>query len=223
METPQAYDLLRRFFELEYIRHKHDSPEKSRVSLVGRATDILNGEIPGSRILDIGSGPQSLESQLLATGNRETRSLLGRYSFFTLDFARILKNRLLATKSENVSHLQANAIKLPFAEGTFGLIVSNHAIDIMPREAFPEAYRVLAKNGRAIFYFHHSDLIPEDLHTIKDLDIRRFWEYLKQNKMLFENEKQISDYLASVGFTIGEIKLADDGFDKWWEVVCSKS
>ena len=146
--------LLEDFYTRLYLHEKHDSAEASRISMIRRIMKELKREIPISLVVNLGSGPQSLEKQLTSGRNRKDKLFLKKFSFVTLDLAKISPKKLLAQKAENVSHVRGNVIRLPFKDTSAGLVVSNLAIDFAPREALKEAYRILASDGRAIFYFH---------------------------------------------------------------------
>lgn len=217
MESPQQ--LIDSFYTSVYRTEKHDSPEESRVSLIRRIVTTLKSGIPEPQILDIGSGPQSLEKQLFSGRPQSDINFLKKFMFATLDVAEIYKKKLLAKKA---SHVRADALKLPFKSESFGLVVSNHAIDFLPRVAFQEARRVLVSGGKVIFYFHHPDMIPDDLSSVRNRMVRQFWQYLKDNEVLFKSEEEITETLQRAGFTLEEIIPNSDGQDKWWEVVASK-
>ncbi len=217
MESPQQ--VIDSFYTCVYRTEKHDSPEESRVSLTRRIVTTLKSGITEPQILDIGSGPQSLEKQLLSGRPQSDINFFKKFMFVTLDVVEIYKKKLLAKRA---SHVRADALKLPFKSESFGLVVSNHAIDFLPRAAFLEAHRVLAPGGKAIFYFHHPDMIPDDLSSVRNRMIRQFWQYLKNENVLFKSEEEITQTLQGAGFTLEEIIINSDSQDKWWEVFASK-
>lgn len=209
------HETLRGFYTKLYTSEKHDSPEKSRVSLTQRIKRTLSAGIPRNEVLNIGSGPQSLERQLWKMGDT---SLFSRFRFSTVDVATISPKKLLGRNNPNITHTQASALNLPYGDETFGLIVSNHAIDFLPRNSFNEAYRVLAPNGKAIFYFHHPDMIPNDLDRVRNITVKNFWSHLRNNNLLFDSEQRIVDEMEAYGFFVESVKLNSDSRDKWWEV-----
>lgn len=218
----QSYSQLERFYATYYLNNKHDSPDDSRTSMARRIFVYLS-KSKRVNVLNIGSGPQALETQLL-TRRDVYEKLCTR--FYTVDFAPIRGYRLLARGSNLTRHVRANGCQLPFVDNHFNLVVSNHAIDFMPPQALREACRVLSSKGHAIFYFHHSDLIPPNL----DLDrvrlnpmIKMFWEFLRTNKILFESPDQIVERMALSGFKVEDISLNSDYLDKWWEVKLRKN
>jgi hypothetical protein len=218
---PVHLDLLKKYYTREYRLQKHESPEKSRLSMINRIISlIVNNSLPKRYILDIGSGPQSLEKQLLQK-DRKCFSVVNSHHFFTVDIAEIMKAKLLAQSKRNVEHVRANAVDLPYRSKVFGLIMSNHAIDFLRGyNPFREARRVLDDEGIGIFYFHHSSMIDFE-GTFRKTDVKLFWEYLYNNKLLFNSEDEICNELTESGFNVQEITLNSDPRDTWWEVVAT--
>ena len=133
-----------------------------------------------------------------------------------------MPSKLLAQKIKSVQHSRADAVALPFQDGSFGLVVSNHAIDFAPQEAaFREAYRVLSDGGKGIFYLHHPSMLRE---FSEYEEVRTFWQYLQENSILFASEEEIRDFLGKIGFIPKEISTKSDKKkdDTWWEVVVEK-
>ena len=217
------------FYNGLYTHEKHDSPEKSRVSLAKRIRSMLlsvDSPITNKNVLNIGSGPQALERQILCPVSRKVRRRLNDFNFFTLDRAEIPEKRFLAKDIFNVTHVKADATQIPFDDATFGLVVSNHAIDFAPRKAFDEARRVLSPEGKAIFYFHHAhlliDLLKRDcVKGKRNHLISLFTNHLKEENVLFASEEEIQDCLTSHGFSPEEINTKSDYKDIWWEVVAN--
>lgn len=217
-------DIILSHYSHRYQYQKHDSPEQSRISLNRRIWNLLRNRksLPTARILDIGSGPQSLEKQLFMGRDKGQADALKGYTFHTLDLAEISRRKLLAQDKRNVSHVRADAVRLPYRDGIFGLVVSNHAIDFAPRFALREAYRVLARGGTAIFCFHHPSMLPDDLSTVRNDTVRKYWTHLRENKVLYESEGQIRRTLEEMGYSNVEVSLGSDSMDQWWEVVANK-
>ncbi|MFA5936881.1 MAG: methyltransferase domain-containing protein [Candidatus Paceibacterota bacterium] len=213
--------LLSDFYRKLYIRDKHDSPDESRTSLIRRINKlIIENQISPKMVLNIGSGPQALEKQIL--NKSQGGQLIKKAQFVSIDLAQIIPTKLLCSKMKDVQHIRGNAIKLPFKDKTFGLVISNHAIDFCPQEsAFKEALRVLNNNGKGIFYLHHPSMLRE---FPENETISIFWQYLKDNSILFQNEKDIKNFLEKIGFSVKEILLKNDAHkrDTWWEVVVEK-
>lgn len=212
--------ILSQFYGRHYRNEKHDSPEESRVSMIRRMVAHLSDGTPGNKILDIGAGRQSLERQLFSF-NPHIRLLLESLEITTIDLADLNSRSLLAKRS-GVHHIQSQGESIPLPDNKFSLVVSNHALDFMPRTAFKDAYRVTTPGGLAILYFHHPCLIDTDLNKVKNPLIKAFWTYLKTNKVLFQNEHEIENTLTQAGFTPTEITTNSDGQDTWWETTSIK-
>jgi len=202
-------------------KEKHDSPEESRTNICRKIIEIVKlQEIPNPNILDLGSGPQALEKQLLAFGNKEDRNMLKNLSITTLDIASILKNKILALKF-GANHVQADSKLLPFSSNSFGLIISNHSIDFIPNRdnAIKEAFRTLSHGGIVIFNFHHKDMLKSISKTSGS--VKEHWNYLIDNNLLFGSETEIRNYLKKFGYKDIEIEEKSDNNDKWW-MICAK-
>lgn len=217
----------------------HDSPETSRVQMIRRIVDVLLNDMPNNRVLNVGSGPQMLERQLMrgfgVSGKliRErtgltTREFLEKFQYTTMDIATLPYNRLLARQYERVSHVQADALSLPFANNAFGLVVSNVAIDFIPRDDYDqpyrETYRVTAPGGTNLYNFHHPEMIPGDIMSRdgSKSGVIAHWQYLVRNGVLFESEQQIEDCLGRVGFSDIEASVQTEGNEIWWQVSARK-
>lgn len=218
-----AQRLLTGFYSREYKgRQLHDSPDKSRTSMSRRIAGQMYGGLSKNLLLGIGTGPQSIEKQLLGTFSH-LRKLFDNHKFFTIDIADIKSNRLLAKRKYGVEHVRTDATRLPFANDTFGLVYSNHSIDFIPNspDAFREAYRVLVPGGSAIFYFHHENLLSRNSEKT-DSEVQQYWNYLTENQILASDEQHALQKVTSAGFVVDDLLLNSDGRDIWWEVIAHK-
>ncbi len=136
---------IRRHYDRLYRTETSDSPDGSRADM-NRAImeQVRAGRVDPARILSIGSGPQVTERTLLKTfTDRGDRASLKRIFFVTTDIAHIDRRNLAAKMHTNVGHMQSDAEMLPFKDGTFGMVASNMAIDLMPRAALRQAAAAL--------------------------------------------------------------------------------
>lgn len=182
------------------------------------------------RVLNVGSGAQLLERELIQTHRQgDDPRLLKEIRFFTVDIAQINKDKLKAQKHRpaedkpgGVFHVQADSEALPFRDGDFGMLVSNMAIDMMPRTAFAEASRVLTKGGKFIFTFHHPDMMRDVAAKAQRPSDRIFTAHLLQNKVYFETEDEIRSTLTSYGLEVEEIRIGSNApggkGSTWWFV-----
>lgn len=97
--------------------------------------------------------------------------------------------------------------------------------------AINEVNRILMPDGRLEINLHHPSLIPEDLDSLltsrhlshRERDTYNYWKFLRDNKILSEDPDVISRRFTDCGFTLDNICLAEDEYDKWWEVSLVKS
>lgn len=129
----------------------------TRAGLVERLRPLL---IEARTILDLGA----------ATGNtgRALRQRFRRAHIVSLDLSRPMLLRARRRKSwfARSSRVQADARRLPFADGTFDLVVANQLLPWVPDpdQVFAEAARVLRKGG--VFAF--ATLGPDSLQELAE-------------------------------------------------------
>jgi arsenite methyltransferase len=132
----------------DYPEELANVPEAAVESFAGVANPWTMGRLaPGERVLDLGSGAGTdslIAAQMVAptgrvTGIDMTRAMLSK--------ARAAANQMGAT---NVEFIESEAEQLPFADGSFDVVVSNGVIDLIPDKdaVFAELYRVLTPGGR---------------------------------------------------------------------------
>lgn len=210
------------FYSLYYLAEKSDSPDGSIFSLYRRAAKIMRKLKTGERILDLGAGRQNFEAYYRRVNGKQKQSC----SFVTVDIASIKRVQLL--KSSFYNHVRADGGFLPFSDAVFPLAVSNMALDFMPEEARRELLRVLTPSAQVYLNLHHPSLIEEgvkDLRqkaekkglTFKERKTLSFWQHLKDNQILFQNQEQIRETFYK-DFIIQRIGEGADKEDKWWEV-----
>ena len=123
-------------------------PETAAESFAGVANPFALGRLaPGERVLDVGSGAgtdslvaaQMVGADGSVTGIDMTPEMLAK--------AQAAAHEAGAT---NVAFLEADAERLPFADGSFDVVISNGVIDLIPDKdaVFSELYRVLVPGGR---------------------------------------------------------------------------
>lgn len=206
----------------------HDSAAGSRLEIAAAIMDALrNGHVNPRRVLDIGSGPQLLERELMHQYWREeSRRLLSDTLFVTTDIADIPKKHLRASSFVNAVHAQVDAASLPFKDGTFGMVVSNVAIDVAPRKAFSEAAAALAPGGIFAFTLNHPETMAKLLELKTDDRIKAAIQFGLDNGMFYSSADDIRKALAEYGFMAKEVKehhgtVRDP--NKWWFVSGVKS
>jgi SAM-dependent methyltransferase len=134
--------------DLDYPPELTDVPESAVESFAGVANPFSLGRLaPGERALDLGSGAgtdslvaaQMVGPQGSVTGIDMTPEMLD-------------KARASAAKMEadNVTFVEGEVERLPFANASFDVVISNGVIDLVPDKdaVFGELFRVLAPGGR---------------------------------------------------------------------------
>jgi arsenite methyltransferase len=123
-------------------------PETSAQSFAGVANPFSLGELEaGERVLDLGCGAgtdslvaaQMVGPEGSVTGIDMTPEMLGR--------AREAASEM---GQDNVEFVEAEAERLPFADASFDVVISNGVIDLIPDKdaVFSELFRVLEPGGR---------------------------------------------------------------------------
>jgi SAM-dependent methyltransferase len=134
--------------DLGYPPELAQVPEAAVESFAGVANPFSLGRLaPGERVLDLGSGAgtDSLVAALMVGAE-------GSVTGIDMTPEMLAKARAAAGEAglENVSFLEGEAERLPFADESFEVIISNGVIDLIPDKdaVFAEIYRVLRPGGR---------------------------------------------------------------------------
>lgn len=210
------------FYSLYYLAEKSDSPDGSIVSLYRRASKTIKELRTGERIVDLGAGRQNFEVHYRRVNGKQTQNC----SFVTVDIALI--KRVQLSRSSFCNHVRADGAFLPFSDAIFSLAVSNMALDFMPGEARRELPRVLAPGAPVYLNLHHPSLLEKGIKDLRQKAEKKgltvgerknlsFWQHLKDNQILFQNQEQIRETFCK-DFTIQRIEEGADEKDKWWEV-----
>jgi len=134
--------------DLGYPPELANVPDSAVESFAGVANPWRLGRLePGERVLDLGSGAGT-DSLVAAQMVGESGSVTG------IDMTRemLAKSRAAAGEMgiDNVEFVESEAERLPFADDSFDVVISNGVIDLIPdKEAvFSELHRVLRPGGR---------------------------------------------------------------------------
>jgi len=122
--------------------------ESAVESFAGVANPWTMGRLqPGERVLDLGSGAgtdslvaaQMVGPEGSVTGIDMTPEMLAK-----------ARNAAATMGVANVEFVEGEAERLPFADASFDVVISNGVIDLVPDKdaVFGELYRVLAPGGR---------------------------------------------------------------------------
>ena len=134
--------------DLDYPPELAGVPESAVESFAGVANPFSLGRLaPGERVLDLGSGAgtdslvaaQMVGPQGSVTGIDMTPEMLEK-----------ARTSATAMGADNVRFVEGEVEQLPFADGSFDVVISNGVIDLVPDKdaVFGELFRVLAPGGR---------------------------------------------------------------------------
>ena len=134
--------------DLGYPDELAQVPESAVESFAGVANPWQLGRLsPGERVLDLGSGA--------GTDSLVAAQMVGEQGHVTgIDMtpAMLAKARTAAAELgiENVEFVESEAERLPFADSSFDVVISNGVIDLIPDKdaVFAELHRVLVPGGR---------------------------------------------------------------------------
>jgi arsenite methyltransferase len=134
--------------DLGYPEELGNVPDTAVASFAGVANPFTLGRLePGERVLDLGSGA--------GTDSLVAAQMVGERGHVTgIDMTSEMLARARAAAAEmsasNVEFLEGEAERLPFADESFDVVISNGVIDLIPDKdaVFAELFRVLAPGGR---------------------------------------------------------------------------
>ena len=134
--------------DLEYPDELANVPDSAVESFAGVANPWTLGRLSaGERVLDLGSGAGT--DSLIAAQMVGER---GRVTGIDMTPAMLGKARAAAAQMRlsNVEFVEGEAERLPFADESFDVVVSNGVIDLIPDKdaVFAELNRVLTPGGR---------------------------------------------------------------------------
>ena len=206
-----------------------DSPYEAQKQMARAIVDILRASESPKKILHIGAGTGQMEKEMLASYSQNSdRELLKASLFCTLDIATINVRKLASYRRTQVHHVQADGSLLPFPDESFDIVVSNMALDFMPKEAVDELARVAKGGSNFILTLHHPIMMQQILKDISNLKTKLsnkqkvFLEDFFDNKM-FRSKKDIAFTLLKRGLICKQIshrktERALQQNDHWWFV-----
>jgi arsenite methyltransferase len=134
--------------DLGYPQELAQVPGHAVESFAGVANPFLLGRLEaGERVLDLGcgAGTDSLVAAQMVGPS-------GRVTGIDMTPEMLARARAATTQmgAENVEFVEGEAERLPFADASFDVIISNGVIDLVPDKdgVFAELFRVLAPGGR---------------------------------------------------------------------------
>ncbi len=123
-------------------------PEAAAESFAGVANPFSLGSLQaGERVLDIGCGA-GMDSLVAAQMVGPEGSVTG--IDMTPEMLAKARRAAGALGAGNVTYLECEAERMPFADGSFDVVISNGVIDLIPDKdaVFSEIHRVLVPGGR---------------------------------------------------------------------------
>jgi arsenite methyltransferase len=134
--------------DLDYPQELEQVPERAVESFAGVANPFSLGRLAqGERVLDLGSGAGTdslVAAQMVAPDGRVTGIDM------TPEMLRRARAAAADLGADNVEFVEGEAERLPFADESFDVVISNGVIDLIPDKdaVFTELFRVLAPGGR---------------------------------------------------------------------------
>jgi SAM-dependent methyltransferase len=134
--------------DLEYPPELAGVPDAAVESFAGVANPFSLGRLqPGERVLDLGSGAGT-DSLVAAQMVGDAGHVVG----IDMTPAMLAKARAAAEQSNarNVDFVEGEIERLPFADSSFDVVISNGVIDLIPDKdsVYSEIHRVLVPSGR---------------------------------------------------------------------------
>ena len=134
--------------DLQYPAELAAVPDAAVESFAGVANPWQLGRLsPGERVLDLGSGAGT-DSLIAAQMVGEQGNVTG----IDMTPQMLVKARGAAAEMgvSNVEFVESEAERLPFADASFDVVISNGVIDLIPDKdaVFAELFRVLVPGGR---------------------------------------------------------------------------
>ena len=134
--------------DLDYPAELADVPDGAVESFAGVANPFSLGRLKqGERVLDLGSGAGT--DSLIAV---QMVGPEGSVTGIDMTAEMLEKARAAAVElgADNVDFVEGEVERLPFADGSFDVVISNGVIDLVPDKdaVFSEIHRVLQPGGR---------------------------------------------------------------------------
>jgi SAM-dependent methyltransferase len=134
--------------DLGYPAELANVPERAVESFAGVANPWTMGRLAaGERVLDLGSGAGTdslIAAQMVGADGQVTGIDM------TPEMLAKARGAAVEMGAANVEFVEAEAERLPFADASFDVVISNGVIDLVPDKdaVFAELFRVLAPGGR---------------------------------------------------------------------------
>lgn len=173
------------------------------------ASELKPWLVEGERVLDVACGTGDLALALAG---------VGRASITGVDFCRPmleLATRKAATAAEKIPFIEGDALRLPFADATFGVVSIGFGLRNLAgvEEGLRELRRVLKADGRiailefsrpvvpgfrTLFQFYFRQVLPRIGGFVSGS--RGAYEYLHDSVKRFPDQKRLAAMMRDVGF-----------------------
>jgi len=134
--------------DLDYPAELVRVPEGAVESFAGVANPFSLGRLaPGERVLDLGCGAGT-DSLIAVQMVGPEGSVIG--IDMTAEMLEKARAAAVVLGADNVEFVEGEVERLPFADGSFDVVISNGVIDLVPDKdaVFSEIHRVLRSGGR---------------------------------------------------------------------------
>lgn len=214
-------NLMGDIYTAHYVDNTTHGPEESRFALRTRALESITALGPDGWMLDLGSGRQIVERDLLSDYRGQVDCKIA-----TIDIANIRRRKLLAGQSVGVHHIRGDGAQMPFADDKFDVVVSQMGLELMPEEAIGEMYRVMKPGGKAFINVLHSSIVEWKTQSLKEKrrkaapqQAQQFWDYYAREGNLFNRDPEsIQEALGQYGFITKTIREVDNDHTAWIEI-----
>jgi SAM-dependent methyltransferase len=153
--------------------------------------------VQGARLLEIGSGLGHLTGQLE-----------GKFETYTADINRwaLIQSKLVAPRTKQHA---ASAVELPFAAGSFGIVIIKHVVEHLPQpeRTIAELERIIAPGGILIL------ATPNLSSYLKPWKGTKWVGYQDPTHISLKLPEEWLNMIQSVGFNL--LHVYSDGF---WDV-----
>lgn len=186
-----------------YVQHKGGADRASHEAMLR-----LSRVQPSDRVLDIGCGP-GFVTLLFAERAREIIGL-----DLTPAFLERARQRQQELGLKNVQFLEGDAEQMPFADGSFTLVISHKALHHFahPHKILAEAHRVLGSHGRLLI----GDTISSD-DSAKNSAHNELERLRDPSHVKMYGLEELKELIASAGFRVTECEvLEDERTFEWW-------
>lgn len=143
-----------------------DHARSLNLEMTEERRELIEKIAPGSCVLDVACG-----------SGENARHFGGRSRYYGIDISRLALGMAKEYQDQVVALVQGDATALPFADGSFDVVLSTYALEhfFEPRKALREMYRTCRPGGRILIIAANCDLpfrLPKSMASKVD---KRLW------------------------------------------------